>query len=420
MAISEREVKNKRNSNGLLTGRPGTVYDVNVKYYKNGKQKSFGKRGFPTRKEAQQFEAEMRLKLQNPTYSNVLRNEGKQKIKDYLTAWVERYGPTNLRPSTYSSYKGLIRNHIIPLIGNVRLNELTPEIIDGMLKQLFDTGLSQSTVRYCQRILSVSLGGAVKYHYIDSNPARDIITKFGKESHVPDPYTVQQMQQLLGIVAGTRLEFPVAIAGLYGLRISEILGLRWRNVCFESKQFNVIEQLPFGLPSGTHEVHEMAPVKGKSLNKGRKLPITDITMQYFVRQKEKQNQQKAMCIKSSVVYYDNDLVFAQADGSPIRRNDLSQQFGQVLRRSGMPHIRFHDLRHTAATNIHQLTGDFFTISEILGHTLEGTSKSFGFSAQVNTITAQYVEVRNERKHIVLETYHQAVLGGTEVTEKKSE
>ena len=60
MAIRERQVKNKRNSNGVLTGKPGTVYDVNLKYYQNGVQKSYGKRGFVTKKDALQHEAEMR------------------------------------------------------------------------------------------------------------------------------------------------------------------------------------------------------------------------------------------------------------------------------------------------------------------------------------------------------------------------
>lgn len=415
MAISERTVKNKRNGSGVLTGKSGTVYDVNLKYYKNGVQKSYGKRGFPTKKEAQQHEAEMRLKLQSPTYSNAQHHEGRQKIKDYLTVWVKNYAP-NLRPSTYASYRSHIRNQIIPTIGEVRLNELTPAIVDDMIRALFDKGLSQSTVRYCQRILSVSLGGAVKYGYITSNPARNIITKFGKETHVPDPYTISQLQQFLAIVTGTKWEFPVAIASLYGLRISEVLGLRWRNVDLAGKELRVVEQLPYNLDRGTNIVTEMAPLKSKKEGDGRILPITDLTLPYFERQKEQQKNQKAMCRMSGTIYYDNDLVYAKPDGSPLRRDKMSNEFGQVVRRSGLPHLRYHDLRHTAATNMHQLTGDFYTISEILGHTLEGTAKSLGLSAQVNTVTARYVEVRTERKRSVLETYHNAVLNPSKVTE----
>ena len=72
MAITERTVQNKRNSTGELTGKPGTVYDVNIKYKSNGKQKTHSKKGFTTKKEALQYEASMKNKLSNPSYISVL------------------------------------------------------------------------------------------------------------------------------------------------------------------------------------------------------------------------------------------------------------------------------------------------------------------------------------------------------------
>lgn len=74
----------------------------------------------------------------------------------------------------------------------------------------------------------------------------------------------------------------------------------------------------------------------------------------------------------------------------------------------MPHIRFHDLRHSAATNMHELTGDFYTVGEILGHTLKGIGLSLGISTNMADITARYVDVRLDRKRTVLEAYHNAM------------
>lgn len=85
----------------------------------------------------------------------------------------------------------------------------------------------------------------------------------------------------------------------------------------------------------------------------------------------------------------------------------------------MPHIRFHDLRHTAATNMHQLTGDFYTVGEILGHTLKGIGISLGISTNLEVVTAQYVDVRLERKQRVLQTYHKALQPKTTVTGKEA-
>ena len=182
---------------------------------------------------------------------------------------------------------------------------------------------------------------ARKYRYIEHNPARDIITKFGKQGKTPDPYTIEQVRQFMGKVIGTEWEMPVVLAGLYGLRMSEIIGLRWQNVDLEKMQFGVVEQMPFRLPAGTKIVTEMAPTKSND----RVLPITEITLPYFIRQFELQEKQKALALAGGGEYHDNGLVISKSDGSPRRRDGMSANFGQLIRHMEMPHIRFHDLRH---------------------------------------------------------------------------
>ena len=201
--------------------------------------------------------------------------------------------------------------------------------------------MSNSTVRYAQRILSVSMEHARKYHYIEHNPARDVITKFGKQGKTPDPYTVEQMQQFMSNVIGTEWEMPVVLAGMYGLRMSEIIGLRTFNIDLEKMQFGVVEQMPFKVPPGTKTITEMAPTKSND----RILPITEETLPYFLRQFDLIERQKALIEASGGVYYDNKLFIAKPDGSPQRRDRMSANFGQLIRHLEMPHIRFHDLRH---------------------------------------------------------------------------
>ena len=86
----------------------------------------------------------------------------------------------------------------------------------------------------------------------------------------------------------------------------------------------------------------------------------------------------------------------------------------------MPHIRFHDLRHTAATNMHQLTGDFYTVGEVLGHTLAGIGVSLGLSMNFEAVTARYVDVRLEREKEVLDAYHGAVKQADPAKAEKAE
>ena len=394
MAIRTRQAKNKRDSNGVLTGRPGTVYDVDIKYTApDGAKKSYTKRGFATKREAAQHEAEMKTKLQSPGQIASISSQGKQTVAHYPNEWVESYARVNLRPSTYDGYKRTIANYINPYIGGVALNQLTPAMVDKMFQQIIDKGLKPSTAAGAKRVLSVALGHARKYRYIETNAARDTLTKFGKGDKTPDPYTPEQVKALMQRVEGTVWEMPVILGGLYGMRRSEILGLRWRNVDLENNTFDVSEQLPFKVPPKSN---------------GRTLPITDLARPFFLKQFAAQEAQKEQATKEGKPYYDNDLVVAKPDGAPIAASWVSSQFGKLLEDLEMPHIRFHDLRHTAATNMHQLTGDFYTVGEILGHTLAGIGASLGLSMNFEAVTARYVDVRLERKKEVLDAYHNAL------------
>ncbi|NCB64125.1 MAG: site-specific integrase [Clostridia bacterium] len=174
----------------------------------------------------------------------------------------------------------------------------------------------------------------------------------------------------MGNVAGTDWEMPIMLAAMYGLRISEALGLRWTNVDMEEGTFAVVEQLPHKIPAGMTVITEMAPVKGKGADGSgeRVLPITEAARPYFQRQLDLQARQKSLAASSGTVYYDNQLVIANPNGSPRRRDRVSADFGQLIRRLETPHIRFHDLRHTFATHALASGVDVKTLSGILGHT----------------------------------------------------
>jgi integrase len=102
------------------------------------------------------------------------------------------------------------------------------------------------------------------------------------------------------------------------------------------------------------------------------------------------------------------LARSKPNGAPYRRERVFNDFAQMLRRLELPYIRFHDLRHTAATNMHQLTGDFYTVGKILGHSLKGVGIQLGISTSLEAVTERYVDVRLDRKKMVLDAYHNAL------------
>ncbi len=121
--------------------------------------------------------------------------------------------------------------------------------------------------------------------------------------------------------------------------------------------------MPFNVPPGTKIITEMAPTKSND----RILPITEETLPYFLRQFDLIERQKELIAASGGVYYDNKLFIAKPDGSPQRRDRMSANFGQLIRHLEMPHIRFHDLRHSHAS---LLANEGINIQEIarrLGH-----------------------------------------------------
>ena len=409
MAIRERKVKNKRNSQGILTGRPGIVYDVNVKVYENGKQKSIAKRGFATRREAELYEAQIKLELQTGSAAMVgYGPESKQKLKEYLPKWYESYHH-NLAKSTRYSYWSGINIHLIPMLGEVSLNKLTPQMIDDMIAQLREKGLAENSVRYCHRILSSALSSAVKYGYIPNNPAKNIMTRFSKNAgRKYDKYTVEQVQQLLAFVHGNELETVVLLAVLFGLRLSEALGLRWRDVDLTHRQITLRGQIPCDLPKDAKIVPHLEPLKDRDEGETRSFPITEEALPIFLRLRQEQADQRRLCKLGGVKYYDNDLVVCKPDGSQYLQKRISVKFNGFMRSTGMPKIRFHDLRGTAGTNMYNLTGDFYAVSQILGHSVDDFSQQMGVNLKINTVTTRYVQVQEQRKLSVLTAYHQAV------------
>lgn len=408
MAIYERSIQNKKDKNGVSTNREGKVYDVNLKYRSEaGYWKTYAKRGFKTKREALDHEAQMRLKLAKPDYSADLAKKGKDKLSDYLEDWLAEYCYHNVRPNTYAGYFRNIKNHINPSIGQVPLNAVSGPILDKLYRQMLNEGYAPNTVKYIHRTMSVAMEHAMKYGYIESNPAKKTLTKFSGEVDIPQPYSVEQIRFLLDNVKDPQWRFIIVMGGLYGLRRNEVLGLKWDNVDLINNQFAIVEQRA-GFQAMRRSDKDTADLKEKFSR--RVLPITEESKEYFlaVQQYRQENIDRL-----KEFYDDRGFILTRPNGLPLDETHISRQFNLIVSSFDMPHQRFHDLRHAAATNMHQLTGDFYTIGEILGHSLKGIGNTLGFVGGLEAVTERYVDVRLERKRYVLEAYHKAVMAKDE-------
>jgi integrase len=405
MPVYSRKVKNKKLPDGSYSNKEGTVYDVYFRYQDGDTRQNYAKRGFLDRKEAQEHEAEMRIKLSKPTFSLSAAQKGKMPLSEYLLEWLVTYAKHNVRPNTYRGYEINIRKHVIPNIGTVPLNTVTAQMLDNMYRKLLENGLSIASVKYVHRTLSIALKHALSYQYIESNPTKNTITKFAADSKTPEPYTIDEMRRLIRGVGDNQWEFIIMLGGLYGLRRNEVLGLTMENIDINHNEFKIVEQLA-SAESKKVTGKELVDVKEKS--SVRALPITKYARPFFERQLER--------LTYTLQNFDpktyKGFVICDAEGQPLKESHISEHFKTITNKIGMRYIRFHDLRHSAATNMHQLTGDFYTVGEILGHSLKGIGNQLGVG-NLEATTERYVDVRMERKRIVLDAYH------TEIQKKKS-
>lgn len=410
MPIYARKVKNKRLPDGTASNREGTVYDVFFTYTSNGQKEQYGKRGFLDKASAKRHEAEMRLKVSNPTFSKKASEIGKESFSDYLASWLSSYAKASVKPSTYEGYQTNINKHIIPSLGNTPLNRINGPMLDNLYQQLLKSGLSNNSVKSVQRTLSVSLKHAAVYQYISENPAKHTISKISTKTKTPDPYTISQVHTLMASLPDSSWEFMIMLGALYGLRRNEILGLQVQSINLNDGCFTIDQQLS-NRATKRMTGNILASLKEESSE--RTLPITDLTRHYF----QQQLLRHAELVAKKECPYPNFLILTPT-GTPYSEEHISMRFKKIAKNLGLPQIRFHDLRHTAATNMYQLTGDFYTVGEILGHSLKGIGNQLNLSGNFEAVTERYIDVRLEHKRSVLDTYHKEIAKDVPQKEKK--
>lgn len=277
-----------------------------------------------------------------------------QTVTQFLTAWLEQsVKPTN-KPSTYQSYRDIIKRHIEPAIGHIVLSKLTPQHIQALLATLQEKKLSPRTVQYARAILHHALDQALKWGYVARNVVA-LVEAPRVERHTVEPLTEAQATALLQAVAGHRLEALYRIALGLGLRRGEVLALRWVDVDLKARTLRV--------------------TAGKTASSTRTLPVPETLVDALKAHEQRQQVERA----EDDAWRDHGLVFPSEVGTPISGRNLLRHFKSVLKRAGLPQtIRFHDLRHSCATFLIAQGVHPRVVMEILGHSqISVTMNTYG-------------------------------------------
>ncbi len=285
-------------------------------------------------------------------------------IAEYLEKWLETYVSTNVRPKTAEGYHSKIRAHIIPELGRIRLQELKPVHLQAFYGKMMESGrvngqggLGASTVRHLHRILKKALNDAVRWQLVGRNvcTAVDPPRAARKEMRA---LNVEDVHKLLDAAENTDY-YPVIYTAIYtGLRRSELLGLRWRDIDLDLATLSVI-QVRMQLSGGKTFFQEPKTAKGK-----RQVNLSPATVTLLRQYKE---QQKVQSILAGWQLTPESPVFCYADGTPILPDGVTHAFKKIIKRLGMADIRFHDLRHTHASLMLKQGIHPKVVSERMGH-----------------------------------------------------
>ena len=328
------------------------VVDVGVD--ENGKRKQKW-HSFATRRDAQEARIEILHRLKRGSYVE----PSKITFRDYIEKdWLPAVEAT-LRPSTFESYAGNLRRHVIPAIGSTRLQHVTPAMLNKLYGDLGEH-MSAATVRYVHVITRRALADAVMADALARNPADRAMPPKPSAAKPPPmrTWTREQLRALLDHVRDDRLYAAWRFAAATGVRRGELLGLHWRDLDLETARASITETL-----IGAREASTPKTDAGR-----RSIALDTETVAALRAHADRQAEEMAAL---GAAYGDDDLVFCREDGEPLWPRTFSRAFARHVKAAALPAIPLKNLRHTHATLALEAGVHPKVVQERLGHATIG-------------------------------------------------
>lgn len=279
-----------------------------------------------------------------------------QTVEAYLASWLRDVARQRVRPRTYETYELLIRLHISPVIGRVRLDRLSAADVRRLLQAKSGAGLATSTVRQMHAVLRVALQQAVREDLLPRNVARLVEAPTVRTEPV-QPLDVAEAQQLLKVARGDRLYALWAVAIGVGLRRGEALALRWSDLDLDAGVLRVEQAV-----QRVEGKLQFAPPKTQRSR--RTVPLPEVCTAALRSHRMAQHQER---LALGPIWQDLGLVFTTAIGTPIEPRNINRSFDALCRRAGVRRLRLHDLRHTCASLLLAQGVPARVVMETLGH-----------------------------------------------------
>ena len=263
------------------------------------------------------------------------------------------------------------QKHVYPYFKrfNCTLDNLQPIQIHKYYADKLKSGLNPNTVLKHHALIRSTLQYAKKIGFIKENAA-DLIDKPKKKKFIGDYLNKEEIHKVLTLVQDTSIETPVMLACYFGLRRSEILGIKWSAIDFHNRTISIKHKIVPVIENGKYRLQGTDSLKTTASY--RTLPIDETFYDYLVNLKTIQDSNKKLCGKSYNQDY-KDYICVNGVGNILLPNYVSKAFKDMLIDNGMKVVRFHDLRHSTASLLLSLGHNFKEIQWLLGHGDIGTT-----------------------------------------------
>ena len=270
-----------------------------------------------------------------------------------------------MSPPTYTSYESMLNKHIYPYFLNAKI--LLNKVTTACIQEYYDTkkaqGLSPNTVIHQHGVIRSALKQALKDNLISENPC-DFADKPKRTKYRGEFYTAAEMKALLAITKCEPIEVAILIAAYFGLRRSEVLGLKWSALDLTAGTLTVKHKVVRAKKNGKMSLHATNDLKTESSY--RVLPLEKSLIDFFKDIKQRQDANQERNGDCHVNEYD-DYVCVNELGELLKPDYVTDKFSQILKEHGLKHIRFHDLRHSCASLLLSLGYSMKDVQEWLGH-----------------------------------------------------
>lgn len=297
--------------------------------------------------------------------------------------------------STVYGYKNIIYNHFIPYFHNTRLKDITSinieEYLDNILQKKYrNKNLTKKTVLRHYGLLWQAFKKMKQLDIIKKNPMKKVIKPVDDKVMVYSIYTADKIFDLLNIIDGKKIDIPVCLAGFLGLRRGEVAGLKWKNVFFDQRYIQIKDTKTI---VGPNVIKKDIPKNKSSI---RKIFLPDFI---FFKLKKEYIRQKEITLKTGITF---EYVMQWDCGKDFRPNYISNCLKETLEKHNLPHIRFHDLRHSFASIANDNRVSLHDISLALGHSEERTTSKIYIHTfddyKKNTILAVYKNIMQDNSN----------------------